>query len=206
MYTLCEFCNIIATLRKEKGWTQVELAEKLGIVPQSISKWECGIGYPDVTMFPLIAEALSIPIGVLFGEKIRSEKRVKKMNVYSKAFAMCSNITIYLGNICRVEFIENEEDTIRIEAKGDSTFIRYLDAEYEDETLLVQVKNPCGSSIRWNSYDREEYEGENFVRIYLGKKDVNINAINYLDLNALSRENEKGNFEVVCSIDQDAIG
>lgn len=56
MYRLNEFCNIIAFLRKEKSMTQTALAEKLGISPQSVSKWECGIGYPDVTLFPVIAE------------------------------------------------------------------------------------------------------------------------------------------------------
>ena len=68
-YDLNQFCNIIATLRKKKGWTQTKFSELLGISPQSISKWECGVGYPDLTLFPVIAELLSVPIGVLFGEK-----------------------------------------------------------------------------------------------------------------------------------------
>ena len=68
MYQLSKFCNIIFDLRKERGWTQTMLAEKLNIAPQSISKWECGIGYPNVTLFPVIAELFHVPIGVLFGE------------------------------------------------------------------------------------------------------------------------------------------
>ncbi len=43
MYNVNNFCNIIANLRKERGWTQNMLAEKLDISPQSISKWECGV-------------------------------------------------------------------------------------------------------------------------------------------------------------------
>lgn len=43
MYQLNKFCNIIFELRKECGWTQTMLAEKLNIAPQSISKWECGV-------------------------------------------------------------------------------------------------------------------------------------------------------------------
>lgn len=42
MYQLNRFCNIIFELRIEQGWTQTALADKLGISPQSISKWECG--------------------------------------------------------------------------------------------------------------------------------------------------------------------
>ncbi|MBO5037592.1 MAG: helix-turn-helix transcriptional regulator [Clostridia bacterium] len=43
MYHLNKFCNIIFDLRKKRGWTQTILAEKLGVSPQSISKWECGV-------------------------------------------------------------------------------------------------------------------------------------------------------------------
>ncbi|MBQ4274620.1 MAG: helix-turn-helix transcriptional regulator [Clostridia bacterium] len=75
MYHLNKFCNIIFELRKERGWTQTMLAEKLGIAPQSISKWECGIGYPDVTLFPLIAE-LSVLILVFFLDKAMKITRI----------------------------------------------------------------------------------------------------------------------------------
>lgn len=67
MYCLNKFSSVIFELRKERGWTQTALAEKLRIAPQSISKWERGLGYPDVTLFPLIAEVFGVDIGVLFG-------------------------------------------------------------------------------------------------------------------------------------------
>jgi transcriptional regulator with XRE-family HTH domain len=40
----------IATLRKKKGWTQVELAEKLQVSDKAVSKWEVGETLPEVTM------------------------------------------------------------------------------------------------------------------------------------------------------------
>ena len=68
MYRLDNFGRTLLRLRKERGWTQTELAERIGIAPQSVSKWECAIGYPDVALFPVIAELFSVPIGVLFGD------------------------------------------------------------------------------------------------------------------------------------------
>ena len=199
MYNLKEFCNIIAMLRKEKGWTQTILAEKLGISAQSISKWECGIGYPDVTLFPAIAEVLSVPIGVLFGEKSEEDTMIPTKE-YSKEFALCKNITVYLGNICRVEYIESNDGVCRVEAKGDTTFIRYFEAEQIGDQLEVKIKNPNGSAIHWEPYDREDYSDENYVRIHLGGEDVDYNNINYLDLQALWNKNEQtGNYEVICS-------
>ena len=62
-----KFAKIISEQRKEKNMTQEELACRLGITPQAISKWENGIGLPDVTLFPLIAEELDISIEALFG-------------------------------------------------------------------------------------------------------------------------------------------
>ena len=136
MYDLNEFCNIITSLRKERGWTQTAVAEKLGISAQSISKWECGIGYPDVTLFPMIAELFTIPIGVLFGEKSNVCVMTQE-NKYVKEFALCKNITVYLGNICRVEYIENNDGTCIVKAEGDPVFIRYFDAEQTGDELIV---------------------------------------------------------------------
>jgi len=197
MYNLKNFCNIIASLRKKNGMTQSELADRIGIAHQSVSKWECGIGYPDVTLFPVIAEILSVPIGVLFGETQSEENTVNKPTEAYREFAPCQSITVYLGNKCRVVFIEDDSGISRIEAKGDPVFIRYLDAETDGNKLIVQIKNPCGSSIKWEEYDREGYDGENLVRIfYTGEADIC--TINYLNLTAVSQDSADGNFEVIC--------
>lgn len=45
----------IAAMRKEKEWTQDELAEKLGVSPQAVSKWENDLSCPDIMLLPVIA-------------------------------------------------------------------------------------------------------------------------------------------------------
>ena len=57
----------IKNLRKRKEITQEELAEYLGISFQSISKWERGDGFPDITMLPDIADFFNISIDDLIG-------------------------------------------------------------------------------------------------------------------------------------------
>jgi len=203
MYDLNAFCNIIASLRKAKGWTQSCLAEKLGVSPQSVSKWECGIGYPDVTMFPVIAETLSVPIGVLFGDLYDGipEGMNNTDGKISRQVPVCKNILVYLGNICRIEVIEGKHTTAKVVAEGDPVFLRYFDVEAERDTLSVNIKNPCGSLTTWESYDRDGYTKENLVKIYTGlpkESGANFCSLNFLDLEAVSRENKKGNHEVVC--------
>lgn len=53
--------------RKEKDITQEALAQVLGVSPQSVSKWECGDGYPDITLLPGIANFFEISIDELLG-------------------------------------------------------------------------------------------------------------------------------------------
>ncbi len=67
MEQMKKFAKVINEQRKKMNMTQEELACRLGITPQAISKWENGIGLPDVTLFPLIAEALDVSIETLFG-------------------------------------------------------------------------------------------------------------------------------------------
>lgn len=62
--------NTIAYLRKKSGMTQIDLAAALGISNKTISKWESGQGYPDITFFPLIASLFGVSIDYLMlGEK-----------------------------------------------------------------------------------------------------------------------------------------
>lgn len=60
------FGKMIYMLRKKLGMTQAELAEKLSISDKAVSKWENGVGYPEITMLPLLAETFSVPIDYFF--------------------------------------------------------------------------------------------------------------------------------------------
>ena len=52
--------NNIKTLRKQVGLTQTELAEKLGVSEQTVSKWENDKCYPDVSLLPLLANIFNL--------------------------------------------------------------------------------------------------------------------------------------------------
>ncbi len=60
----------IKTIRKAKGLSQQELAVKLNVVRQTISKWEQGLSVPDSDMLISISEALEIPVSTLLGETV----------------------------------------------------------------------------------------------------------------------------------------
>lgn len=60
----------IQALRKSKGLSQEELALKLNVVRQAVSKWERGLSVPDAEMLVAIGEVLDTPVSTLLGETV----------------------------------------------------------------------------------------------------------------------------------------
>ncbi len=64
----------IKAIRKSKGLSQEELAIKLNVVRQTISKWEQGLSVPDSDMLISISKVLETPVGTLLGETVAESK------------------------------------------------------------------------------------------------------------------------------------
>lgn len=64
----------IKAIRKSKGLSQEELAIKLNVVRQTLSKWERGLSVPDSDMLICISEVLETPVSTLLGETIIESK------------------------------------------------------------------------------------------------------------------------------------
>ncbi len=78
--------NFIAEKRKEKGLNQKELAEKIGVTDKAVSKWERGLGCPDVSILEVLASTLDVSIlEILKGRTIENEIiKVTEANDYVK--------------------------------------------------------------------------------------------------------------------------
>lgn len=85
-------------LREEKGLTQSELADELSVTPQSVSRWEKGLAYPDIEKLPQLSKLFDVTIDELMG------------NVKSKLHT----ITKELVKV-RSRLYENPEDSVRKE-------------------------------------------------------------------------------------------
>jgi len=59
----------IMQLRKEKGYTQEQLAEMMGVSAQAVSKWENDVSCPDISILPMLAEKLGVTTDELLGVK-----------------------------------------------------------------------------------------------------------------------------------------
>ena len=87
----------ISELRKSKSMTQKELAEKLNVTDKAVSKWERGLGYPEITITPLLAEQLGISVNeLLLGERLAPEKGESKAAQPSHADTIISEVVEYV--------------------------------------------------------------------------------------------------------------
>ena len=70
------FAQNLKTLRKTKGYSQEELAIRLHVVRQTVSKWEKGLSVPDADLLIRIAEIFEVTVSALLGGAIETEQDV----------------------------------------------------------------------------------------------------------------------------------
>lgn len=91
---------LILSLRKEKGYTQKQLAERLHISDRTVSKWERGQGCPDISMLASLSAVLDIQIEKILEGEIQVNEFVggnmKKSNFY--VCKSCQNVVVATGN------------------------------------------------------------------------------------------------------------
>ena len=112
----------IYTLRKEKKVTQAQLAEKLGVSEQAVSKWENDLCAPDVSMFPILADYFGVSIDHLFGRvQTKTESGFTQKDFLERLDAIQKQISenslfLYNDTIKSLVAFEFEDD----DAKRDS--------------------------------------------------------------------------------------
>lgn len=107
------FGNTVAVLRKQKGMTQLELAEKMGVTDKAVSKWERDLSFPDVSSLPKLAEILEVSVDVLMQVKAESKEDTTKkkideiVDVAFKGVALAMGIAVVVLSIMKQLEIES---------------------------------------------------------------------------------------------------
>ena len=97
---------MIASLRKENGMTQFELAEKMGVTDKAVSKWERDLSCPDVNTIPKLAEVFGISVDELMQIKAESQNESKKdvtpmIHMIMKAIALAMGVGVVVLSILK---------------------------------------------------------------------------------------------------------
>ena len=91
------FHENLKMLRKEKGFSQEQLAFRLNVVRQTISKWEKGLSVPDAELLMRLAEVLDVSVSDLLGTKIEVPDGEDKELVLAKELAKLNEILVTYG-------------------------------------------------------------------------------------------------------------
>ncbi len=118
---------VIKSLREKNHMTQLQLAEKLAVTDKTVSKWENGKGYPDITLLEPIAEVFRISVTELIsGNTIRNEN-VSANILRSKFYVcpICGNVIHSMGEAA-------------IQCHG--VLLSPLEAEMSDESHMIFIE------------------------------------------------------------------
>ena len=80
--------ELIRAARREHGFTQQELADKMNISDKTVSKWECGLGCPDLSLLPQLSEILGLDLSALLDGQLPT-RRVLAGNMKKLLFYIC---------------------------------------------------------------------------------------------------------------------
>ena len=107
-----DFGKFLSQLRKEKGLTQIQLAEQLNVTDKAISRWETGKNFPDIEIFEDLSKILDISISELLeGKRIEKDKlfdvseehivkQIKKNRKSKKVYIIIISVIMLLAMIC----------------------------------------------------------------------------------------------------------
>ena len=144
--------KFISALRKEKGLTQEQLGEQLGVTQKTISRWENGRNMPDIAMLPILCEELDITIAELMNGMRSQEEQLTRADV-TQAFEVFiaflkqadrdlrrrwikAAIAVALTIVCMIG-LYNYEFNVSVAATDDLEQV--IDSFHADDKMSVDV-------------------------------------------------------------------
>ena len=156
--------TLIAALRKEKGWSQTELAERLGVTNKAVSRWETGRGYPDVELLPLLAKELGVTISELLdGERTPAPPQVEEQMEF-----LCESTAWEKKRRWQVTAILTAVLTFLFTALVVSVWLHARAEELVEEIIGLP------ECVIGAEYDCLTYYGQRYVPIFLGEVDCTL--------------------------------
>lgn len=132
---LCKNGKLLCDLRKAKGMTQKEVADKLGVVPKTISKWETGHGFPDVSTLSDLADIFGVSERTILSgdlkQNLEEAGNVKRTKFY--VCPDCGSVMQGTGN-CQVVCCGKQVEALKVTEPDDEHLIKI--SEIEDDFYI----------------------------------------------------------------------
>ena len=127
--------KLLCDLRKAKGMTQKEVADILGIVPKTVSKWETGRGFPDVSMVSKLADILGVSEKTLLLGDLNQNKE-ETGNMKRTKFYVCPHCGSFMQGVGSSSVIccGKQLESLKINIPDDEHIIKV--SEIEDDFYI----------------------------------------------------------------------
>ena len=102
---------MISSLRKDKGMTKLELAEKMGVTDKAVSKWERDLSFPDINSIPKLAEIFEVSVDELMQVKRETNDNVSTKKIDEIVDTALKGVGIAMGIAVTVLSILGELET-----------------------------------------------------------------------------------------------
>lgn len=172
--------DTIAKLRKEKGWTQNELAEKLEVSDKAISKWESNKGDPSIEFLPVMAQLFGVTLDYLMTGKEQEEKIV---------------------TMSKLEFCAKKDDpkiidnfsynSAHLKNEDGKTLIYYIE-KYDSKKVLTALIDSCCHQTHYMSlFPKKEFDLPQLLKlIEINRERIVLKEIaNNADIRSISKFN-----------------
>lgn len=149
--------NVIKELRNQYNMTQSELAEKLSVSAKTISKWETGKGYPDITLLEPIVEIFSISVTELLAGNAVMNSNVSANMPRSHFYIcpVCGNIVHSMGEaVIQCHGIQLKSEGAEETDEEHKIFVERVEDEYFVRIEHAMTKSHYISFIAAASSDR----------------------------------------------------
>ena len=91
------FGSYIRSLRTQNGMTQAQLADRLCVTDKAVSKWERDLSYPDITLFPRLADLLGVTVDDLLRESKNGGQPSRLLQIFEMSHDIRTPLHIILG-------------------------------------------------------------------------------------------------------------
>lgn len=179
--------STIKKLREEKGITQNQLADLIGVTAKAVSKWETAKGLPDISLLEMLSQALGVSVMELMSGEPVVNKNCSSNILFSKFYVcpVCSNVIHTTGeaviSCCGITLppLEAEQTdeghTIKIENVEDEKFIS-IDHEMSKKHFISFIAYVTTDKVQFikfypegNAETRIQLRGRGYLYIYCNK-------------------------------------
>ncbi|MBQ4042934.1 MAG: helix-turn-helix transcriptional regulator [Clostridia bacterium] len=154
--------DTIRELRRRDGRKQEDLATALGVTNQAVSRWEANGGYPDVELFPAIANYFHISIDELFGYHNEREEKIKTILERAARILTKQGFIMYQGSLS-----EDVEECVRL--------LRAASEEFPNEPKILLKLAQALQMWGWNTYGAKGHTSDSYGII---EDDIDYNSQN----------------------------